>query len=193
MNNHDLQHVKKVKVFFSFWSQCYDNSGRADEDYYYPYINNLPKKDSLSKLWHWKMGVHFSNKNCQRALKKMEEKKEQIMNYRNSNPTIDDLYKFAKTVFADGIVYSTFLVHICKPAECPIFDQHVYRSYKFLTTEKNIKAPNGKDDYFDYRKFVFGIHKNYKVDLRELDKAFMAFGQFLINPKKFINKNFKFL
>lgn len=44
------------KQFIQFWKQFYADSGKTDEDYYKPYINNrkLTRK-SMCSLWKWKM------------------------------------------------------------------------------------------------------------------------------------------
>lgn len=172
--------------FIKIWAQFYDNSGHPDEKFYFPYINNLSKDNFLDKLWRWKMGVHFKNKNSQKALKLMKENIEDIRDFRKSNVTFDKLYKFSEKIFKNGIVYRIFLVHICKPNDYPIFDQHVFRTFIFLKTGRIIDFPRGIQDYLDYRKFVLKIHEDYSLNLRNADKAFMAFGQFLINPKKFL-------
>jgi len=37
-----------------------------------------------------------------------------------------------------GIIWKIFLLHIIDPKRYPIFDQHVYRAYDFLTKNKTI-------------------------------------------------------
>jgi len=176
------------KKFINFWSRFYSDSQNLDKKLYYPYISNkgLLKDNSLKNLWRWKMQVHFKNRNNQRALILMEQNKKNIINYRKSNPSFSDLYDFSKKIFKNGIVYSIFLIHICRPEEYPIFDQHVFRSFIFITRKEIIDKPETKEDYLEYRKFVFSIHKKHKIDLRKIDKGLMAFGQFLVNPLKIL-------
>ncbi|MBU2524073.1 hypothetical protein KKG71_02680 [Patescibacteria group bacterium] len=174
--------------FIHFWSQFYDEQGDADEKFYNPYINDLSKEDFLDKLWRWKMGVHFHNRNNQKALRLMEEQKERIREYRNTKPTFDELWNFSREIFAGGLIYSIFLIHICKPKDYPIFDQHAFRSFIFLTKGEIIKEPQNIADYKDYKRFILKIHKEFDVNLRDIDKAFMAFGQFLNDPVKFMKK-----
>lgn len=172
--------------FIKFWSQFYNNSGHLDEKFYYPYINDSSKEDFLDRLWHWKMGVHFHNRNNQRALRVIKKEKEAIRDFRKSNPSFEKLFNFAREIFRTGVVYPVFLIHICKPDKYPIFDQHVFRAFIFLTTKEIINKPEDAQDYLRYRDFVFKIHKKHKIGFRNIDKALMVFGQFLNNPQKFL-------
>jgi len=182
--------MKKLdwKEFINFWSQFYNDSRDRDEKLYYPYISNngLLKDDSLRNLWCWKMGHHFKSKNNQIALKLMEEKKKLFINFRRSKPSLNDLHNFSKKIFRNGIVYSVFLIHICKPEKYPIFDQHVFRSFIFITKKEIVKQPTDIKDYHKYKDFVLSISRKYKIDLRNIDKGLMSFGQFLANPQKFL-------
>ena len=80
--------------FIDFWKQFYNHGSYLDEIYYI-YINNLSHPSSLNKLWRWKMGVYFHKKSNQKALKLMEEKKDIIISFRNSNPTFNQLYNMS--------------------------------------------------------------------------------------------------
>lgn len=171
--------------FIDFWKQFYDERTHPDREFYDPYINDLSKDDSLDKLWQWKMGVHFDNRNSQKALRLMKENKETIRTYRETYPSFQELHDFAKRIFQSGVIYSVFLMHICAPERYPIFDQNVFRSFIFLTTGKIGEAPQEIQDYLRYREFVFKIHKHYKADFRDIDQALMAFGQFLAKPELF--------
>lgn len=172
--------------FINFWKQFYDNRKHPDEKFYYPYINDLSKEDFLDKLWLWKMSFHLFSKNNQRKLALMKEDKETIRNFRKSNPSFNDLYNFSRKIFQTGVVYPVFLIHICKPNKYPIFDQNVFRAFIFITKKKIVDLPKNIRDYLNYRKFVFEIHKKHKISFRDIDKALMAFGQFLDNPQKFL-------
>ena len=174
--------------FIKFWSQFYADSKHPDKRLYYPYINDLSKDGFLDKLWLWKMGVHFYNKTNKKALKLMRKNIEVIRNSRKSNPSFNNLYEFSRKIFKSGIIYPVFLIHICKPQKYPIFDQNVFRSFIFLTTKEKeiVDTPKDIRDYLNYRKFVFQIHAKYKIKLRDINKALMAFGQFLKDRPQFL-------
>lgn len=44
--------------------------------------------------------------------------------------------------------------------------------------------------YNKYNDFVHIINKKHKISLRDIDKAFMVFGQFLLRPQKFFELNY---
>jgi hypothetical protein len=178
------------REFIKFWSQFYDDSKHPDEEFYYPYINDLSKKDSLNKLWLWKMDCRFYRIHHRKVVL-INKSKDIIINFRNFKPRFEDLCNFSRKIFSTGIVYQVFLMHICRPEEYPIFDQHVFRAFIFLTRKKIVDIPKDIQDYLNYRKFVFQIQKKYKIKLRDIDKALMAFGQFLNNPQKFLKINYK--
>ena len=178
--------MKKVdiKEFIYFWEKYYDERKYPDKEIYYPYIHDLTKNNFLDKLWEWKMREKFYTPNNQRALERMKTSIEIIRDFRKSNPSFHELYNFSRKIFKSGPVYLAFLIHICKPNDYPIFDQHVFRAFTFLTTKKIVDKPKDIQDYLNYRKFVFQIHKKYKISLRDIDKGLMAFGQFLTSPQK---------
>lgn len=172
------------KKFIDFWKEFYDDLGKPDSKYYDPYINKELTKESLAELWRWKAGQYF--KNIRRQLKKIEEKLDEINNFKKSNPHFEELYEFSRMLFRSGVVYTAFLIHICKPKEYPIFDQNAFRAFVFLNSGKLVNAPKNIEDYHLYKNFVLKLENKYKLNLRDIDKALFAFGQFLKNPKKFI-------
>lgn len=174
------------KKFIKFWLQFYDDRKYKEKKFYYPYIEDLSKNDSLGKLWRWKMQEKFFTPHNQRALEQMKANIEIILDFRKSNPSFQELYNFSRRIFKSGVVYPVFLIHVCKPEDYPIFDQHVFRAFIFLITGKITDKPKEIKDYLNYRKFVFKIHKQHNINLRDIDKALMAFGQFLDKPQKFL-------
>jgi len=181
--------MKKLNLceFIKFWSQFYNDSQNSDKNLYYPYISNegILRGDALDKLWLWKMGEYFFGI-FQEQVRLTKEKKEDILEFRKSNPDYEVLYNFSRKFFPAGLIYPIFLMHICKPEEYPIFDQHVFRAFSFITRKEMIDRPESIKDYWRYRDFVFSVHKNYEISLREIDKGLMAFGQFLTNPAKIL-------
>jgi len=182
MNKSDWQ------KFIEQYSKDYDDSQDRDGKLYYPYISDegfLKKDDFLKNLWQWKMQVHYYNKNSKKALKLMEGKKEKIRNFRKSKPSFDELCNFSREIFPTGLIYPIFLMHICKPEEYPIFDQHVFRAFTYRTKNIIVDKPKSIEDYQKYKEFVFQI-KKYGFSLRSIDKSLMAYGQSLVNSKKIL-------
>lgn len=81
-------------------------------------------------------------------------------------------------------VWKIFLLHIIKPRKFPIYDQHIHRAYNYIhgLDYQNISADSITDKqkeefYFNtYCKFIESLND---INLKELDEAFVSFGQFL--------------
>lgn len=192
-------------MFTNFWKEYYDNSGKTDQDYYNPYINRELTKTSLDKLWQWKMQDQYNRfpdkreqvwKMCNDVERLKEFQKQDLSEY-----VFSQLLEYSYSIFRSGNVYRIFLFHIIWPNEFTILDQHVIRSFiflqrgnlekdtKYLIRIDNIKLYNGCL-YNKYNHFVRMINKEYGISLRDIDKALMAFGQFLNNPQKFLKLDY---
>jgi hypothetical protein len=53
--------------------------------------------------------------------------------FRRGTLSVDEFQEIAQSVFPHGIVWQSFLFHVTRPAEWPIADQHVFRSYALLS------------------------------------------------------------
>jgi len=176
-----------LQKFIEFWSQFYNDSQNPDEEFYYRYISKegFLKADALDKLWLWKMGKYYF-KVFQKQINLIKEKKEDILKFRKSNSDQRVLYDFSKRFFPFGLIYQIFLMHICKPEEYPIFDQHVFRAFTFIIKKEIVDKPKNPEDYWRYREFVLKVSKERKISLRDIDKGLMAFGKFLANPSRIL-------
>jgi len=193
------------QAFIDFWKKYYDNAGKTDQDYYNPYINQELTKTSLDKLWQWKMQDQYNRFPSKREqVRKMKNDVEMLRGFQKQSLNEDafnQLLKYSYSIFRSGNVYRIFLFHIIWPNEFTILDQHVIRSFLFLQKgrlEKNTGYLIGKDNiklhndclYNKYNDFVHAINKEYGISIRDIDKALMAFGQFLNNPQKFLKLNY---
>ena len=187
--------------FVDFWNEYYDNSGKTDGDYYNPYINQKLTKIGLGKLWQWKMQDNYDRfKNKREQVQKMCNDVEYLKGFQKRGLSEDNfrqLLKYSYSIVRYGNVYRIFLFHIIWPNKFTILDQHVIRSFIFLQKgdlEKNTQYLIERDNiklhndclYNKYNDFVHMINKKYGISLRDIDKALMAFGQFLNNPQKFL-------
>lgn len=84
-----------------------------------------------------------------------------------------------------SFVWRIFLLHIIKPTEIPMYDQNVHRAYHFVfgkdyqSISELISDKQKEDFYFgEYYPFISSIEG---FELRKIDRAFFAFGQFLRN------------
>jgi len=86
---------------------------------------------------------------------------------------------------ARGIIWPIFMCHIGQPDEIPIYDVNVWVAWGFidgwLQPQDLKKAPAKFQTYLEYRGWFNGIVATYGSPVRELDRALMAFGQFIMS------------
>jgi hypothetical protein len=81
-----------------------------------------------------------------------------------------------------GFIWSIFVLHCFYPKIYPLFDQHVYRAYKFLVSDgKEITkfAPDDWNEYMNYKVFFSNILSNINIHYSQLDRALWAYGKHL--------------
>lgn len=177
-----------LQEFISFWSRlyAYDNAALYDKIHY----KVLSEKD-IKDLYQWKNGMKLSQAK-EKSLNTKILKKINIINSLRATAEIDLDY-FLKEFKEVSVVWKVFLLHIISPTMYPIYDQHIHRAYRFMNNEASdgIKASMNESVklkfYFEeYYPFV----KESKIkDLKKMDEAFFAFGQFINigNQKIFVN------
>jgi hypothetical protein len=167
-----------LQEFISFWSKLY----AYDNAVLYNKIHHkvLSEKD-IKDLFQWKNGMKLSQAK-EKSLKIKILKKIKIINSLRATTEIDLDY-FLKEFKEVSVVWKVFLLHIISPSMYPIYDQHIHRAYRFMNNEASdgIKASMNEATklkfYFEeYYPFV----KQSKIkDLKKMDEAFFAFGQFI--------------
>ena len=167
-----------LQEFISFWSKlyAYDNAALYDKIHY----KVLSEKD-IKDLYQWKNGMKLSQTK-EKSLNTKIIKKINIINSLRAT-TEFDLDYFLKEFKEVSVVWKVFLLHIISPTMYPIYDQHIHRAYRFMNKEASdgIKASMNESVklkfYFEeYYPFV----KESKIkDLKKMDEAFFAFGQFI--------------
>jgi len=167
-----------LEEFISFWSRlyAYDNAALYDKIHH----KVLSEKD-IKDLYQWKNGMKLSEAKEQ-SLNTKIIKKIKIINSLRAITEIDLGY-FLKEFKEVSVVWKVFLLHIISPNRYPIYDQHIHRAYRFMHNEASdgISASMNETTklkfYFEeYYPFV----KESKIkDLKKMDEAFFAFGQFI--------------
>lgn len=182
------------KQFIDFWKQHYNPRHYPDEEYYLPYIkpNGALNKKDLKKLFEWKNGMPLSE-NKKKVLNSAINSLDKINNFRKlkriSVRETKKIFDFVSKIVKSGIVWRIFLLHLIKPRELPMIDRFTFTAIRFLRTWKIIKF-QGKyqnlKEYLKFRENFNKITKKSELNYREVDKALMAFGKFLNNPRKFL-------
>jgi hypothetical protein len=167
-----------IQDFINHWKQLY----AYDNPELYNSINNdkLSKQDLLD-LYVWKNGMKLSNAKLKSFNTKLLPKLELINKMRQHKEI--DLKLFNVEFESVSAVWKVFLLHIIKPNYYPIYDQHIHRAYNFI---------NGNDfsgissTMYDKKKLTFYfneylpfVRRMNVANLKEMDEAFFAFGQFL--------------
>ena len=160
------------------------------EDKYTNHIETVfENRNSFDQLYQWKNGTGdkisgykmktidgFWNKID--VLRSLKENFDWSRFERELNPT------------KSSSIWKCFLIHLVNPNEYPLFDQHVYRSYRFITEGVIEEIPNShKRKYEIFRDEYCDWFNNLKVqhglDPKKMDESLFSFGRMLKSIKKF--------
>jgi hypothetical protein len=172
----EQQKTTNLNEFINYWSQLYSYSNEN------LYNNTIVKQQyiiaDIQNLYIWKNGMRLS-KSKQKSLEtKILSKLNLINKFKTQN--VIDVNEF-KNISA---VWKIFLLHIIKPNTYPIYDQHIHRAFLFIHKEvysniSNTSITNKNKEAFYFKRYLPFIVANNIKDLKKLDEAFFAFGQFL--------------
>ena len=172
-----------LEMFINFWSKLY---AYPLSDIYDKIIHKTEfNDDDIQNLFIWKNGMILSKLKQNSLDNKIKSKIKLINFYKQQNEVdVDDFRKNFNDVSA---VWKIFLLHIIRPTKFPIYDQHVHRTHNYIhkLDYSNISANSPKDkpkELFYFNTYLKFINTLPNQDLKRLDEAFFAFGQF-INTK----------
>lgn len=190
--------IRNIGPFVEFWSQfantkVFEQGGKTQIDY----IAELNlgadlTEGNVRKLVRWKDPLRLthtiltdpenarSNPKVDRILQNIGS----LNDFRRGVLTEAEIKAVVDEIFPGGFVYKIFLLHIAKPHLYPIADQHVFRSYsvhKKVTAEITWETYEGYREYFSKLACELGVEEvSENVEqLKKIDNALMAFGQFL--------------
>jgi hypothetical protein len=175
------QQCGSIDEFIRHWKTLYSY---FDDNRYRQNISNTEfSQTNLEELFHWKNGMTLKGSGG-----KEKSLNEKILNrialineYKRLNTL--DLEKFNSDFSNLSAVWRIFLLHILKPNQFPIYDQHIHRTYNFIhnldwKSINNTISDKKKLDFY-YNTYLPFVQTLGVVDLKEMDEAFFAFGQFL--------------
>lgn len=157
------------------------------------YCNSISKQEfdnnDLKALFKWKNGMELSAKKQKSVEDKILSKINKINNFKKSQEV--DIAAFQKEFSNLTAVWKIFLLHCIKPKHYPIYDQHIHRSFSFIHKEdfsiiSNDTISNKEKEQFYFKRYLPFIQANTIEDIKKLDEAFFAFGQFL-NTRNYKN------
>ncbi|MEM0519651.1 hypothetical protein VZD85_14910 [Aequorivita sp. MCCC 1A16923] len=177
LNNTD---IVDLNDFINFWSKLYSFSNEA---IYKASISKKPlTKNDIQNLYEWKNGMRLSVQKQKSLDTKINSKLTVINKLKNSD--VLDIEVFKKEFKNLSAVWKIFLLHIIKPTKYPIYDQHIHRTFLFIHKEdwsniSNTSINNKAKEQFYFERYLPFIKSQNIKDIKKLDEAFFAFGQFL--------------
>ena len=198
MNSENLYILQKkpcasITEFISHWKKLYSY---FDDSMYKLNINKLEfEPQDLVELFHWKNGMTLKGSGGkEKSFNEKILKRIDIINqYKNLQEI--DLNSF-NDEFSDisGAVWRIFLLHTIKPTVYPIYDQHIHRTYNYIYNldwqSINNAIPNKTKLDFYFKMYLPFVQSLGVTDLKAMDEAFFAFGQFLLTRnQKYLFEN----
>jgi hypothetical protein len=178
-----------IDDFIQKWSEIYSYS---NSHLYSESISKHQFVDSdLENLFEWKNGMSLSGKKRKSFNEKIKIKLAEINDLKvNWN----QLY-FNNYFESLSAIWKIFLMHIIRPAEKPIFDQHVYRAFKYIEGKnhnselENTSSTKLKIYFEEYLPFYHNLKNtsNNNFSDKQLDDALWAFGKLLKEYPQFFN------
>lgn len=138
---------------------------------------------NLVDLFHWKNGMSLKGSGKkEKSLNEKILKQISLINEYKKQSEID-LKKFNHDFSNVSSVWRIFLLHIIKPNNYPIYDQHIHRTFNFIhgldwKSVKNTISDKSKLEFY-FNTYLPFIKKLRIKNMKEMDEAFFAFGQFL--------------
>lgn len=169
-----------INDFITLWSKLYTDTNEE------LYIDSISKKTysitDLQNLFVWKNGMKLSELKQKSVDTKIKDKIDKINYFKSSNTV--DLIEFREEFKNLSAVWKVFLLHIIKPNKYPIYDQHIHRAYLFIANQNwrnlsNDTISNKNKEKFYFETYLPFLESNEIQNLKQLDEAFFAFGQFL--------------
>lgn len=79
-----------------------------------------------------------------------------------------------------GFIWALFILHCYYPEEYPLYDQHVYRAYRYHETNGQVNtatASNSWKEYAKYRAFFLDLKEKHGYQYWLLDRGLWAYGK----------------
>ena len=181
----EITYKNEFVDFVNYWSELYFYE--FSDKYNSRIKKEIFSEEDLSELYFWKNGMRLSGPKLNSFNVKILAKLEIINNFKiSSNFKIHEFhYEFREVSF----VWQIFLLHLIKPNEFPIYDQHIHRAFLYLNNLdwSNIGAalhPDLKAEFY-FKTYLPFINKNNKIKIKMIDEAMFTFGKFINTDKQY--------
>lgn len=205
--------LSKAKQFVDYWGKPYSfgsvkdyNTGKVIDYIEELNLGNRLSEQNIKRLLRWKdyhrltekiLSGPNKRKDNIKVLKVLKEQKS-INRFRQGDIRVEEFKITTEKIFPNGFVWQIFLFHIARPFEFPIADRNVFRAFSI---HKNTMIPKDWAGYKDFMDYFFQIAifagiirkkpagnelglKEIVKELKRLDNALVAFGQFLNSYRK---------
>ncbi|MEI6848120.1 MAG: hypothetical protein WCK32_08860 [Chlorobiaceae bacterium] len=158
--------------FVEFWAKTYVDK---HEVLYSCNIGNPLTPKSIRELFEWKNSGPISEK-------KLLSIQRNYIDTRPACPNVNESEKLMHFITAPGgAIWRIFWLHCNSPETYPIFDQHVYRAMKKITTgfpEELPATDKAKAKAYVHEYLPFHTRFSYP-DKKKLDEALWSYGKVL--------------
>jgi len=169
--------------FVSFWARFYEEGKYPDSIYKANLNQGRPlQQANIKPLLEWKNGRPLSKKKQKIAIKIIKNlPRFNEFRFLTKVPAMgfEQFWRLLSNIVKTGLVWRVFLLHITRPEDYPIADQHVFRAYHYLISGKIAEPEQTLQRYESYRTFFRNLVDRSGKEHRQVDKALMCFGQFL--------------
>lgn len=179
--NIEIKGLNNLNDFVKMWSPIYSYNLEYKYDNYISSV--LDDKKSFIELFKWKNGTgnNISKKKEIGVLRYWD--KVEIL--RKLKLNFDwELFENEFEPHKESTIWRLFLLHLMNPQEFPIFDQHVYRSYRFFTSGVVEEIPSYSKTIYhiykdEYQPFFNNLKKHHNGSPKNIDESFFSFGRML--------------
>lgn len=175
----ELNLFENANSFVKCWSRLYNYSNY--EQYQAIVTKPTLSTGDLRLLFEWKNGMNLSSKKEVSFLNQVLQHEELVNELKGEFEN----EKFENTFGRMSAIWQIFLLHIIQPSKYPIFDQHVYRAFRFIQNQDEKSLPftrtaKLKVFYKEYLPFFLDMKDLAdEHDYFEIDKALWAFGRII--------------
>jgi hypothetical protein len=182
-----IQGLDNVEGFVKQWSSVYSY---ANEDKYAQNITSaLESKEAFIELFKWKNGTGDKIAKAKMNTVLGFWDKIEVLRDLQSNFSWDEEFNWEQfeTEFsphASSPIWKLFLLHLVNQYKFPIFDQHVYRSFKFFKDGSIKELPSSSAQVYqlyknEYKGWFNQLYDDYDIEPKKMDESFFAYGKML--------------
>jgi len=172
--------------FVEVWKSKYSY---LNEEKYFQNIDSVfDNETSFFQLFKWKNGtgdVIYEKK--MKVVEGFYEKLDVLKQLRSNFNWKQFENEFQPT--KNSPIWKIFLLHLIKPTEFPIFDQHVYRFYYFQKEGVIEELSNRPEIIYEtykqeYKPWFNSVQREFQLNSKHMDQSFFSFGKVLKSLKE---------